>query len=191
MTATRQGRWTSRLALLIVFLLTACRQGQSATSTALPPTATLHPPPATHTSVPSPLPTSVPATATVATAPTRTAQSATQAEPSSTPTPDPALQAIRAYLEARAKADVAQVTGLACAAWKPQAVTEAISFRSMNAKLDGVACSVTGTDGPYTLVACTGKIVTTYGTESREWDLSTFVYKAADEDGQWKMCGYH
>lgn len=181
----------SRLAFLVVVLLAACRQGPSAASTGLPPTATLRPPPATSTDVPSPIPTPIPATATLAAPPSPTVQATALAAPPATATPDPALQAILAYLEARARADVAEVTGLACAAWKPQAVTEAISFRSMNAKLDGVSCAVTGTDGPYTLVVCSGKIVTTYGTESREWDLSTFVYQAADEDGQWKMCGYH
>jgi hypothetical protein len=61
----------------------------------------------------------------------------------------------------------------------------------MNAKLEDVACTVAGSDGPYTLVSCGGKIVTTYGGESREWDLSALVYQTTPEDGRWKMCGYH
>jgi hypothetical protein len=40
-------------------------------------------------------------------------------------------------------------------------------------------------------VGCTGKMVTTYGTETRDWDLSSFVYQTLPEDGVWKMCGYH
>ena len=191
MTATRPGRWTSALALLVTFVLAACSQGQAATSTALPPSPTQEPPPATRPSVPSPLPATQLPTPAPSALPTNTLAVTAAAQASPSATPDPALETILAYLQARAKADVAQVTGLACAAWRSQAVTEAISFRSMNAKLDGVDCSVTGTDGPYTLVACRGKIITTYGNESREWDLSTFVYQAASEDGQWKMCGYH
>jgi hypothetical protein len=100
------------------------------------------------------------------------------------------LGAILNYLEARAAADVARVTDLSCAAWKGQAVTEAVSFRSMNAKLQDVSCQVAGSAAGFTLVSCDGKIITTYGPEAREWDLSTLIYQAAPEEGEWKMCGY-
>ncbi|MCC6192693.1 MAG: hypothetical protein IT318_27030 [Anaerolineales bacterium] len=124
--------------------------------------------------------------------PTLTLAPAGTLAPASTlaPTADPALAAILSYLEARAAADVTRVTDLSCTAWKPQAVTEAVSFRSMNAKLQDVACQVTGTDGDFTLVRCDGKIITTYGPEAREWDLSTLLYQALPEAGEWKMCGY-
>jgi hypothetical protein len=127
-------------------------------------------------------------------APTGTAPAATTAAPSGTTlagTPHPAVTAILAYLQARARTDIAAAADLSCKAWKPQAVTEAISFRSMSARLVGVTCEVTGSAGGFTLVGCRGKIVTTYGGESRDWDLSTFVYQMTTEDGQWKMCGYH
>ncbi len=107
------------------------------------------------------------------------------------PTPDPAVAAVLAYLDARAQANVAAVTKLSCKSWKTKAVTEAVSFRSMNAKMVGVTCQVNGSAGSFTLVGCGGKMVTTYGTETRDWDLSTFVYQVTAEDGQWKMCGYH
>lgn len=128
-----------------------------------------------------------------ATEPPRPSPSPTRTlAPASTlaPTADPALAAILSYLEARAAADVTRVTDLSCAAWKPQAVTEAVSFRSMNAKLQDVSCQVTGADGDFTLVRCDGKIITTYGPEAREWDLSTLLYQALPEAGEWKMCGY-
>jgi hypothetical protein len=66
-----------------------------------------------------------------------------------------------------------------------------VSFRSMQARLQDVVCTVDGVSGAFTLVGCGGKIITTYGTETREWDLSPFVYQAVVEDGQWKMCGYN
>jgi hypothetical protein len=155
--------------------------------------------PATLTPLPSPVPPSpTPPPAASPTAPTATAAATATApaaaaspRPSPTATPDPALSTILDYLEARAAADVTRVTDLSCAAWKPQAVTEAVSFRSMNARLQDAVCRVAGTDGAFTLVTCDGKIITTYGPESREWDLSTLIYQAAPEDGQWKMCGYH
>jgi hypothetical protein len=130
--------------------------------------------------VPSPLPSATPAPTTAAATP----------PPAGAPTADPALAAILSYLEARTRADVEAAADLSCAAWRSQAVTEAISFRSMNARMEGVVCALAGTDGPFTLVTCDGTLVTTYGTETRERDMSHLVYRAAPEDGAWRMCGY-
>ena len=99
---------------------------------------------------------------------------------------DPGAAMVK-YLEARASADADSIRGLSCAAWEGQAVAQADSFRSMNARLDNVTCQKSGTDGAYTLVTCDGKIVTTYNGENREWTLGT--YRMAQEDGEWKMCG--
>ena len=101
-----------------------------------------------------------------------TGQPATQGEPTdvpftSTPTPDPAAVIILRYLEARAAADVELTTALSCPAWKPQAVTEAISFRSMNAELQDVSCEATGAADGFSLVACQGTMLTTYGPDER------------------------
>jgi hypothetical protein len=163
----------------------------SATSTSVP---TLEP--ATASSVTSAFtPTLEPATATATLlAATETAPAETATAPpggSLSGTPHPAVTAVLAYLQARARTDVAAATALSCKVWKPQAVTETVSFRSMNAKLVQVECQVTGSAGGFTLVGCRGKMVTTYGGESRDWDLSPFVYQMTTEDGQWKMCGYH
>lgn len=194
MSSATRGGW--RLGLLLVWLLWGV--GCSAR-----PAATVAPPPsptpvlvlATNTSAPLASPTKA---ATVA--PTQTVAATVTGVPDSTaspvadtpaPTPDPAVAVIYSYLEARARADVAEVTALACQAWQGQAATEAVSFRSMQAKLEGILCTANGLSGPYTLVGCTGKIITTYGTETREWDQSSFVYQAVVEAGTWKMCGYN
>lgn len=187
--------WTRWLWLpALTLLLAACGASQTATvasATAAPtgaPSATLVA--ATSTAAPA---LATPAATLTALPATNTAPAATvqPAGPRATATPDPAAAAVLAYLEARARADVAAVTDLSCKTWKSKAVTEAVSFRSMNAKLVGVTCQVNGSAGSFTLVGCGGKMVTTYGAESRDWDLSTFVYQMAAEDGQWKMCGYH
>ncbi|MCC6805338.1 MAG: hypothetical protein IT319_20835 [Anaerolineae bacterium] len=99
---------------------------------------------------------------------------------------DPGAAMVK-YLEARATADADAIRGLSCAAWEGQAVAQADSFRSMNARLEDVTCRQSGTDGDFTLVTCDGKIVTTYNGENREWALGT--YRMAQEDGEWKMCG--
>jgi len=181
------------LLLVMVLWVAGCSAGPTATAAPAPTTTVVlvasdTPQPATAT----PVPAEPTAAASLQLAATETAPAATAVPPNTaTPTPDPALAAIYSYVEARARADVADVTALACQAWQGQAATEAVSFRSMQARLEGVVCTVNGVSGPYTLVGCGGKIITTYGTETREWDLSNFVYQAIAEDGVWKMCGYN
>ncbi len=181
------------LVQLLTFVLAGCTGGAAspaalATATLLPaasPTRllpTTAPPPSATLTRPAP-------TATLRASATAT-QPAT-AGPTASPTPDPAVEVVLAYLTARTKADVNEVTPLVCRPWRSAAITEAISFRSMNAKLEDVVCTANGSSGEYTLVGCTGKMVTTYGGETRDWDLSSFIYQTVPEDGVWKMCGYN
>ena len=101
-----------------------------------------------------------------------------------------AASAIEKYLAARAASDVDQMTLLSCPTWEAQARVEAASFKSMNAKLEGVTCQVGSGTGDSTLVNCQGKIVTTYQGEAREWNVGDHPFKAALQDGEWRMCGY-
>lgn len=102
---------------------------------------------------------------------------------------DPARQA-EAYLRARADSNVNQMISLSCAAWEPQAKIEATSFRSLNARVEGLACSVSATEANTAFVACAGKIVTSYNGESREVNLADRQFKLANEGGDWRVCGY-
>jgi hypothetical protein len=179
-----------RLFLFIALLtLSACAAPAAPTATPEPP-ATV--PPTAPPPLPSPTLTAAPTLAPSATtAPLPSSTPAPQATASPSPTPDLAAQAIFNYLAARAKTDLDATLALSCAAWDSQAAVEVTSFRSMNAVLEEVTCAANGQAGDFTLVTCGGKMITTYGGESREWDLSSFVYQAVLEDGQWMMCGYH
>ncbi len=94
---------------------------------------------------------------------------------------------VQAYLQARVEANVGKLRSLSCADWEAQALEQAELFESIDASLQGVDCRIEGEDGAYTLVACDGKIVTTYNGESREWALTR--YRTVQENGEWKMCG--
>jgi hypothetical protein len=188
-------RWVWVLALFAV----GCRgpiatpaPAAEASPTPVPLVSTPTPPPAALTS-PPPATATLPPTRTPQSTASPTATAASQASPTDEAAAENggAVDVVLAYLAARAEADVAGVSDLSCAAWRGQATTEAISFRGMQAEMVDVACRLAGSDGPWTLVSCSGKIVTTYGTESRDWDLDSFVYQTSVEDGQWKMCGYH
>jgi hypothetical protein len=100
---------------------------------------------------------------------------------------DPA-KTVESYLKARVDSDADKLRNLSCPEWEAQAMLQADSFRSMNARLEGMSCRKNGEDGKYTLVSCDGKIVTTYANgETREWELGT--YRLVEDDGEWKMCG--
>jgi hypothetical protein len=175
------------LALLLSIGLVAC--AAPATPTAGPePSATVPP---TESPMPQPPSATAPPTLTLTAAPRASETPAPSATVIPSPTPDLPAQAILGYLTARAKTDLEATLALSCVAWKPQAATEVTSFRSMNAELKDVTCATSGQAGDFTLVNCGGKMITTYGGESREWDLSAFIYQAVLEDGAWTMCGYH
>lgn len=78
-----------------------------------------------------------------------------------------------------------------CAGYEADAMTEFDSFGAVEATLDGVSCQSAGTDGDATLVTCTGSIAVTYqGEDNKVLALEDNVYRAVQEGGDWKMCGY-
>jgi hypothetical protein len=101
-----------------------------------------------------------------------------------------APQAVEAYLQALVAGDQPKLTSLSCAAWEENAKLEVDSFQGVKAALDGVSCKETGKDGDAALVTCDGKIVATYGNENQELPLNARTYKAVQEGGEWRMCGY-
>ena len=103
---------------------------------------------------------------------------------------DSATSAVQNYVNARVAADETKLKSLTCKDKEDQAETEAASFKSMNAKLDGLTCTENGTDGQYTVVACQGTITTTYNGESTPRSLAGRNFLTIKEDGQWKFCGY-
>lgn len=102
---------------------------------------------------------------------------------------DPA-QVAENYLRTRILGDEAKLIALVCKAREGDARTEVLSFGEMKANIESLACQQSGTDGQFTIVACQGKMVTTYAGETRDWDLGARALKMIQEDGAWKMCGY-
>lgn len=101
-----------------------------------------------------------------------------------------ASSAVQTYLDARVQSDVNRMINLSCPEWEAQARIEASTFKAMKAQIEGLSCEENGTAGNYTLVACQGKIVTTYQGETREWNLAERQFKLVLDDGEWRMCGY-
>ena len=97
--------------------------------------------------------------------------------------------AVENYLNALVAKDANRLTTLSCGEWEEDALLELDSFQAVTARLDGLACEQTGTDGETALVLCNGKIIATYNEEDQELDLSVRTYQVVQEGGEWLVCG--
>lgn len=101
-----------------------------------------------------------------------------------------APEAIESYLRAlEAKDDVAAVN-TSCLDWEEGAFAEASSFEAVEVSLENLACHESGSLENSTLVRCEGTFVANYGGEIQNIDVSQRTFRAVNEDGLWKMCGY-
>ena len=97
--------------------------------------------------------------------------------------------AVEDYLNALVAKDADRLSTLSCREWEDDALLELDSFQAVTARLEGVACEQTGTDGSTALVLCNGQIIATYDTEDQELDLSVRTYQVVQEGGEWLVCG--
>lgn len=102
---------------------------------------------------------------------------------------DAPVKAVEDYLNALVAKDSDRLTTLSCPDWEDDALLELDSFQAVTTKLDGLACSQTGTDGDTALVLCKGKIIATYDNEDQELDLSVRTYQVIQDGGDWLVCG--
>jgi len=99
------------------------------------------------------------------------------------------VQAVENYLNALVEKDANRLTTLSCGEWEEDALLELDSFQAVTARLEGVACEQTGTDGDTALVLCNGSIVASYNNEDQQLDLSVRTYQVVQEGGEWLVCG--
>jgi outer membrane lipoprotein-sorting protein len=99
------------------------------------------------------------------------------------------VRAVEDYLNALVEKDANRLTTLSCGDWEDDALLELDSFQAVTARLEGLACEQTGTDGDTALVLCNGNIVATYNDEDQQLDLSVRTYQVVQEGGEWLVCG--
>ena len=98
-------------------------------------------------------------------------------------------KAVEDYLNALVAKDENRLSTLSCGEWEDDALLELDSFQAVTARLEGLTCEQTGTDGETALVLCQGNIVATYNNEDQELDLSVRTYQVVQEGGEWLVCG--
>ena len=106
-----------------------------------------------------------------------------------TPKADAPAKAVQDYLTSLVEKDADRLSTLSCADWEDDALLELDSFQAVTARLDGLACEQTGTDGSTALVLCNGRIIASYNGEDQELDLSVRTYQVVQEGGAWLVCG--
>jgi hypothetical protein len=102
---------------------------------------------------------------------------------------DAPAKAVEDYWNVIVAKDADRLATLVCGEWEEDALTVLDSLQAVEARLEEVACSQTGTDGDTALVDCTGKMILTYDTEDQEIDLSVFTYEVVEDGGDWLVCG--
>jgi hypothetical protein len=102
-----------------------------------------------------------------------------------------AQQAIESYIQALSNKDSIQISNLSCADWEQNALLEIDSLTGVGSKVENLACAQAGQDGVDTYISCTGILALDYNGEAQQIDLSTRTYIVRQEDGDWRMCGYH
>ncbi len=102
---------------------------------------------------------------------------------------DAPARAVEGYLNALVTKDADRLPTLVCGDWEDDALIELDSFQAVEARLEGMACQQTSSDGETALVDCTGSIIATYNDEDQELDLSVRTYQVVQEGGDWLVCG--
>ena len=105
--------------------------------------------------------------------------------------PNAPAEAVETYLEARISKDSEAFQGTFCADFEFEALTEFDSFGAVEASLEDMTCETDDISDASADVTCSGNVTIVYdGEDSNSIDLARFSYVAAQEDGEWKMCGY-
>lgn len=98
--------------------------------------------------------------------------------------------AVESYITALVNKDSDRMSVLSCAAWEEDARLEYESFQAITTKLDGLACTATGSSDEVVPVVCEGKIIATYNNEDQDFELSARTYKVVNQGGEYLVCGY-
>jgi hypothetical protein len=103
---------------------------------------------------------------------------------------NPAVRAVEDYLNALVAKDSTQLSALSCADWESSALLELDSLQAVDARLEGLVCTASGTDGDTTLVSCQGQLIATYNNEDQALDLSVRTWQVVQQGGDNLVCGY-
>jgi len=107
-----------------------------------------------------------------------------------TPTQTPASMIVESYLQALADKDEARMLARICPAYEFDALLEFDALAQVQTELKDVSCQQVGGEDGAALVRCSGSIVSNYGSELFNYDLTGRTYTVIQNGESWLVCGY-
>jgi hypothetical protein len=106
------------------------------------------------------------------------------------PTQTAASQAVEDYLQVLSDKDEKSLLTRICPGYEFDALVEFDALAQVQTELKDVTCQQIESNAGGTKVTCTGSLVSNYGSEIFQYDLSGRIYNVVPDGENWLVCGY-
>lgn len=106
------------------------------------------------------------------------------------PTQTPASQAVEDYLQTLSDKDEQSLLTRICPDYEFDALVELDALAQVETELKDVSCQQVESNADGAKVTCTGSIISNYGSEIFNYDLSGRIYNVIPDGENWLVCGY-
>jgi hypothetical protein len=107
-----------------------------------------------------------------------------------TPTQTPASEAVEDYLQTLSDKDERGLLTRICPAYEFDALVELDALAQVQTELKDVSCQQVESNAEGAKVTCNGSIISNYGSEIFNYDLTGRVYDVIPDGENWLICGY-
>ena len=107
-----------------------------------------------------------------------------------TPTQTPASQAVEDYLQILSDKNEQSLLTRICPAYEFDALVELDALAQVQTELKDVSCQQVESNVEGAKVTCTGSIVSNYGSDIFNYDLTGRIYNVILDGENWLVCGY-
>jgi hypothetical protein len=105
-------------------------------------------------------------------------------------TQTPASQAVEDYLQILSDKNEQSLLTRICPEYEVDALIEFDALAQVQTELKNVSCQQVDANGETVTVTCSGSIVSSYGSELLNYDLSGRTYSVTKNGEDWLVCGY-
>ncbi len=106
------------------------------------------------------------------------------------PTQTPASQAVEDYLQILSDKNEQGLLSRICPEYEVDALIEFDALAQVETELKDVSCQQVSADVGTATVTCSGSIISNYGSELFNYDLSGRTYSVIENGETWLVCGY-
>lgn len=106
------------------------------------------------------------------------------------PTQTPASAAVENYLQMLSDKNEEALLAAICPGYEFDALVEFDALAQVQTELKDVACQQVESNADEAKVTCTGSIISNYGSEIFNYDLTGRTYNVIADGEKWLVCGY-